>query len=709
MYRFNISMLVLFFCLLNNSCRAESFDFSSPCVFIVSNGDKQSAAAADYLFNHLNRKNINKDAFTVLRSDDPNFDIEGVTLYLEVVPDLEYDYEIINRKEQLSLFGKDRATLRWLSYMLIDHLSNFHQLDVADLPPNYLEFNTSKVNFAFHYRDPHLMPNMDQDISGILYTQNVDEDWGLWGHNLRKVFPDGPSLNSLALVSGKRDAEQYCFSSEATLKAIHSFVIDQYGFGQNQDGKWFMISPNDNDKVCTCDTCLAQGNTETDASPAVVNLLNKLALKFPNHHFYTTSYRTTKKAPSIDLLPNTGVLLSTIDLSKAPNLQIEESSVREFTKSLEDWNQRSAKLYLWDYISNFDDYLTPFPVLFRAQSQFKYFKELGVDGLFLNGSGYDYTPFEDVKTYVLSAIMIDLNLSIPDLVKSYFKRFYPKTGTLLSDYYLSLESKAYVNNANISLYTPFDQTMQSYLNVDEFLEFYQKLKKMQKLTIGEERKRIDKLLAALSYVQMQLNYHQGTIDNGFLTVDGGNVKLALQNDENKLQLQKLIKQGVLNYKEEKGDLRTYLKEWDLLENRKTPINKLKEVKAIGLSTGTVLPNADLLINNLPGFVSDFNQGWFLTGEDVQIQCDNLKDEVKELNLTFLINRKHRMLAPEEIVVKVDNTVIGCYNTTDYTLKENKATLNKKIVIPENKKLEIIIYKNRELKNSVIACDEIQLY
>ena len=109
MYRFSVSTIFIFFFSLISSCQAGSFDFSSSRMLILSNGDKASAAAADYFFTHLNKKNINKDTFIIIRSDDSSLSADAGTLYLEVVPDLQYDYEIKNTAGRLSLFAKDKA------------------------------------------------------------------------------------------------------------------------------------------------------------------------------------------------------------------------------------------------------------------------------------------------------------------------------------------------------------------------------------------------------------------------------------------------------------------------------------------------------------------------------------------------------------------------------------------------------------------------
>lgn len=711
MYRSRVLLVLLLMFSLLISCEANTFDFSRNRMIVVSNGDKKSAKAADYFYNHLHKRIIDNDKFVLNRTDEISTKEDKTEIYFELVEDLATDYEIINEKARLSIIAKDQSTLRWLSYLLIDYLSGFHKIEVSDLPPSYLDFSTSKSNFTLHYRDIHLQPNMNQDVSGVLNTHNVDEDWGLWGHNLERVFVDGVGERSKALVKGKRDDEQFCFSADETFDAICDFVIDQYGRGESS-GKWFMITPNDNDKVCTCESCVKLGNTSANATPAVVNLLNRLAEEYPNHHFFTTAYRTTKEAPSIDLIGNSGVLLSTIDLSKAPVLSEKDPSVNKFVTSLNAWKKRTSSVYLWDYISNFDEYLTPFPVLNRFQKQLKFFKQHGVEGVFLNGSGYDYSPFDDVKTYVLSALMVNSDLSVDDLVRKFNTRFYPKSNQILTKYYLDLEKSADLNNKNIGLYVPFSSVMNSYLDVDKFLIFYKELEKVSTQVGGNEKERIDKLLAAMSFVKLQIAYHKGGVQSGDFVLKNDKMNLSSSNKEAYNRLAKAVDEGViLNYKEEAGSLEPYLNEWKALQEQIILPNKVKKVNAKGLSTGDYYRNGAVLTDRKRGFRSDFNQGWFLIGEDVLMEClfDSNSNNGKELELVFLINNRHRMLAPDKVELLYDGKVVHQFSKNDFEINTDFVRLKRKIKNPANRKVDIRIIKSKEIKNSVIACDEIQIF
>lgn len=51
-------------------------------------------------------------------------------------------------------------------------------------------------------------------------------------------------------------------------------------------------------------------------------------------------------------------------------------------QQLNQWKKVTKNIYIWDYINNFDDYLTPFPILKIAQQRLRFFKQNGASGIF---------------------------------------------------------------------------------------------------------------------------------------------------------------------------------------------------------------------------------------------------------------------------------------------------------------------------------------
>lgn len=95
-------------------------------------------------------------------------------------------------------------------------------------------------------------------------------------------------------------------------------------------------------------------------------------------------------------------------------------------------------------------------------------------------------------------------------------------------------------------------------------------------------------------------------------------------------------------------------------------------------SGKMYQDARLLTDNMPGFTSDFNQGWLLVGEDLNIDfLTNLKDrKSKGIVMRFLINQKHRMAMPDRVEVFAEGKMILTCTAKDFRNGTTVAQLEK---------------------------------
>ncbi|WFB63667.1 DUF4838 domain-containing protein [Sphingobacterium sp. WM] len=707
--RWSITLFSIFALTSCTSSKGQSklLKFPDQKVIILSNGDDASTEVADYLYQHLTKRN-KEDKTSILRADNANPNDKSNLIYLELVADLNFDYEINNIPGKLSLFAKDRETMIWLIYELITQLGEEIDLDTHDLPPAIINFKNGQFNFAIRYREPHLLSNTNPDLAGIYHNNSVDEDWGIWGHNFKKVFDGKIPEASYAQTEKGIDKKQFCFSSDATINAIKSYLDTQRGNGV----QWFMVTPNDNNIACTCASCKKLGNKPGQATAAISHLLNSLAKSYPNYFFFTTAYLTTKNAPTIQMEKNTGVFISTIDFTKLSKINQTSSSVKDFESLVRQWKEKVNEVYLWDYIANFDDYLSPYPVLYRFQNQLSFFQSIGVNGFFLNGSGYDYSPFEDIKTYVLSAMMMNPTLDTELLIRNYCDRFYPVSGKIIADYLLEIEEKSTQSKSEIGMYSPFRDLMKSFLDQGRFQLFYKNLSEIITKTNPEERTKLDRLILALSYTKLQFQYHKGNLENGFLLQKENTLWVNPKYQTEVMELAAYSKKyHQENYKEFDGKISSYVSEWNHMLTQPMNRNSFQLKNVVDIKMNQSLQEGKLLNNNLPGFLSDFNQGWLLAGNDIKVIGNVVIPEtkLKTIRMRFLSNPRHRMLRPDKIEILKDGTNIVTVLGKELIKKNNSFQLEKTIMLDPKQQIEVRINKNRNINKSVIACDEIEIF
>ena len=346
-------------------------------------------------------------------------------------------------------------------------------------------------------------PSNTKEVQEAMHTNHPDYDWGLWGHNLVKVIKDEIKDEMYATINGKRNSKQLCFSSDALYDVVRNYIIDQYGYGNDKYSERISIMPMDNKMACTCKRCKAKGNTEGNATPAVTAFVTKLAKEFPRHHFFTSAYHTTKQAPTTMLPENVGVFVSSFPLPVQVDFS-KSKGYKEFLAMVKAWKEKCQRIYVWDYERNFSDYLSPFPCLLAMQSRLQLYSQQGVLGVFFNGSGDDYSAFDDMQTHVLALMMDDTDMNVHDAISNYFKEHYPITAPILTKYYWTLEQRTKKTNHELPLYGTMKNMCDAYLNVDEFVDFRRELDAASKQTMGDERKRLNILLTSLAYTQLEM-------------------------------------------------------------------------------------------------------------------------------------------------------------------------------------------------------------
>lgn len=370
---------------------------------------------------------------------------------------------------------------------------------------------TATAQSSFEYKGIYSPTNALDEIRAQYGTNHVDYDWDLWGHNLKKVVGDNPDRAVYATVADTLCKSQFCFSSQKLYRIVEAYILDQYGEGNANYSARICIMPQDNKLACTCAACRRVGNSDGNGTPAVTEMLRRLAQRFPRHQFFTSSYHSTRIPPKAVLPKNVSAIISAIDLPMRVDFTKTKGYTR-FMETVEGWKKVCGKLYVWDYERNYEDYLSPFPCLKAMQSRIKLYSDLGIRGIFLNGSGDEYSAFDDMQTVVLAQMMADPDLSVDAKVEEYYRSEYPETYRLITDYYLALENRTVTTNHLLPLYGTMEEMVESYLNPDEFIAWRKALDKASKAAGKPERTRLNYLLTALSYTQLQIMQMQGNND-----------------------------------------------------------------------------------------------------------------------------------------------------------------------------------------------------
>ena len=638
-------------CCLLSGCRmqARTEMFPSKEGYLITIGQDptdRDTRWAKYLYEHL-KKRANDDEMVAFGVSEK----EMWHVIIQIDPTAQEGFRISRKGADIKLTASDDRDMLWLQYQLIKKISKEDpRIDGSDLPPALLNLTDTCGTFAFDYQSIYSPAGLNSDYTGVMGLNNFDDSWGIWGHNLRKVLGDNTD-KVYATIHGKTDDSQLCFSSPEMYTQIEDYIVNNFGEKGNSR---FVIAPDDNPYACTCASCTALGNSEKNATPAVTELVLRLAQRFPRHFFFTTSYLSTQQATDKQLPANAGVMVSAIDFPLR-RIDSKDAQEKKFAQQLENWKKVTKNIYIWDYINNFDDYLTPFPILKIAQQRLQFFKKNGASGIFFNGSGYSYSSFDEMRTFVLSALLINPEQAVDDLIRNYFNQEYPVSKKWLSDYYIDLENSTQ-SGKRLGLYAGIRESEGTYLNPEKFIKFYDEMGDFVSDAKGKERKKLHELQTALSFTRLEMGRDHSYDTYGYAKRNGKEIQTVPQARKWVTQLKEhKAFSGMEYYNESANEIDYYIKEWE----QYILASDIKKDLFLGITpSSTPKTNKNSLkrlTDGTHGLPDNYHCGWIIFPQE---EC-TIDLPVKGINesgtvyISFLNLPRHRIYAPQQIEVSRD--------------------------------------------------------
>lgn len=303
-------------------------------------------------------------------------------------------------------------------------------------------------NPAFRYR---------QSQNYALSTDSVYKLWNrlktpdevfaanYWVHTFDKLLPsaiygkDHPEYYSF--FKGKRHpgkASQWCLSNPEVLEIVTT-RLDSI-FKANPDRHIISVSQNDGNYTnCQCEKCKAIDDYEEAHSGSLIHFINKLAERFPDKEISTLAYLYTMNPPKhVKPRSNVNIMLCSIDSDREVSLT-ENKSGREFVKALEGWSRISDNIFIWDYGTNFDNYLVPFPNFHVLGDNIRLFKKNNATMHFSQIASSRGGDFAEMRTWLVSKLMWNPQADTDSLMNVFLKNYYGDAAPYLYSYIKVME------------------------------------------------------------------------------------------------------------------------------------------------------------------------------------------------------------------------------------------------------------------------------
>jgi hypothetical protein len=191
-----------------------------------------------------------------------------------------------------------------------------------------------------------------------------------------------------SLVGGKRQNgyAQLCCTNEEVIHLCTQRAIQW--LREQPEAQTVSVSQNDCFKFCECEKCQSLAVAEESQMAPVLQMVNRVAeaveKELPGKSVQTIAYQWTRKPPK-NLRPRQNVIIMLCSIEccfSHPLATCDSEANKKFREDTEAWSKTGAKLWVWDYTTDFSSYLLPFPNQRVLGPNIRFYIEHGVKGIF---------------------------------------------------------------------------------------------------------------------------------------------------------------------------------------------------------------------------------------------------------------------------------------------------------------------------------------
>ena len=336
---------------------------------------------------------------------------------------------------------------------------------------------------ALEYREPHCSEALDPDWAARNKCNgNFPAFSAGHGGGTRYAGPFVHSFNDLVPVERHFDAHpeyfsevngvrlrketQLCLSNPEVL-AIALDKVRQW-LSADPEANIVSVSQNDWENPCQCPACRAVDAEEGNFSGSLIRFVNRIAEAIEPEHPHvaidTLAYLYTRKAPRrVRPRANVIVRLCSIECCFAHPLEscgekmlLKQSSGTgaTFVEDLEAWGRICDRLYVWDYVTNFANYVLPFPNLGVLAANVRLFVRNNVKGLFELGASPPGGggEFSALRAWLLAKLLWDPAADEHALLREFLAGTYGRGGEHLLRYVNALIQLVASQDLHASIY-----------------------------------------------------------------------------------------------------------------------------------------------------------------------------------------------------------------------------------------------------------------
>ena len=264
-----------------------------------------------------------------------------------------------------------------------------------------------------------------------------------------KWFDSHPEY--FCVVDGKRrkgNEAQPCLTNPDVLRIVVSNVFDR--LAADPGARMVGVSQNDNQMYCRCARCAAVDEEEGSHCGTLLRFVNAVAeeveKKRPDVLVQTLVYEYTRTPPKITK-PRHNVVpcLCAFEVGRGQPLAARAfKSDERFMDDLEAWGRLTDNLYVWDYSTNYRNYMYPMPIEHTFKPNLLAFRANGVKYIFMEGTetrGSCHADFCELKAWLNAKLMWNADADEKALLDRFFAGYYGAGASFVREYFERLRQE----------------------------------------------------------------------------------------------------------------------------------------------------------------------------------------------------------------------------------------------------------------------------
>ena len=405
------------------------------------------------------------------------------SIVLVTKPNIENDFISIQLKDSLiTISSNNKKNLFYATYEFIEKFLNVKWLSTDYTHYEKLSSLNIPDNYNYYYEPPVLTRTVH---SKLFYDDSIFADKlkvtneafpryvpNARVHTFHRFMPYDVFYEKnpeyYALRNGKRLPTQLCLTNNAVLEIVKDSVRSFFKSSPISDV--ISVSQDDNTQYCQCENCSKIDNNEGSTAGSLIHFVNEIAKDFPDKTISTLAYQYTRKPPKTKPLENVLITLCSIECDRS--IPIDEGC-KDFSSDLKGWSILTDNIRIWDYTTQFTNFLAPFPNWGTIKPNINLFVQNNAKWIFEQHSRNDSELFE-LRSYVMAKLLWDPSLNFNTLIKDFNDKYYGDGGKYITEYISKIQSQIDNTSFFLFLYGDPSQGFDSFLSPQN-LSNYDKL------------------------------------------------------------------------------------------------------------------------------------------------------------------------------------------------------------------------------------------